>query len=281
MNYIILIYWLLLIGPLAIAQEKELEDFTHEIDFYIDFTVSKSPSLPVNEANQNKFRKKVDDAFIQFILHKNSNQCSKFISSANNPDFKFIRASKKCEITLKTFTTDQKSYSVFSYTSMNKINYFIKDDSTNTIVYDGNSKVSTVDSILAIDGSHIIVIEEIGDYHYGRAVTVLSTLQTPWKPLKAFEGKAFGQVPMEYFTSKYVKRRAQFIFSCNDFPPSYFPKNFNQISFNTSTKTLSYTIYPERNVPKIVSAKWENEHFILDDYSVKNINSDVEDIGPR
>ena len=268
---------LLVFGNLSFGQEKELENFTNEINFYIDFTLGKTPTYPVNESNQNKFRKKVDDVFIAFILQKNSNQCDKFITSRDDKNLKFIRASGKCEIYLSTFITNNKSYSVFSYTSMNKINYFVKDDANNTIVYDGDSKASFVDNIMAIDDSHIILIEITGDHHYSRKALVLSTKKDRWTKLEAFEGKAFGQVPADYFNSKYVKKRAAFNFSCDSFPPMYCPKDFNKIYFDNTTKTLSYKIYSQGKQPQIVSSKWENEMFKIDDYFLRE-NQSYEDI---
>lgn len=271
------LFGFLLIGTLSFAQEKELENFTNEINFYIDFTLGKTPAYPVNESNQNKFRKKVDEVFMEFVLQKNSNQFDKFIISRDDKNLKFIRASGKCEIYLSTFITNNKSYSVFSYTSMNKINYFVKDDTNNTIVYDGDSKSSFVDTIIAIDENHIILIEITGDHHYSRKVMVLSTKKEKWTKLDAFEGKAFGQVPADYFNSKYVKKRAVFNFSCDSFPPMYCPKDFNKITFDNRTKTLSYKIYSEGKLPQIVSSKWENEMFKIDDYFF-NENRSYEDI---
>ncbi|MEC4048416.1 hypothetical protein OX284_003160 [Flavobacterium sp. SUN046] len=264
-----------LISSFSFSQEKEIENFNKEIDFYIDFTLQKFPDLPVNEVNQTKFRKKVDAVFKEFVLQKDSNLYDKLITSRDNPNLKFIRVNKKCEVTVTTFTTNHKSYSVYGYTSMNKINYFVKDNEANTIVYEGDSKSSSLDDIIYIDENHILLVVIVGDYHYGREVMVLSTKKQPWTVLKAFEGKAFGQVPMEYYNSKYVKKRAVFHFSCNDFPPMYCPKDFNKIAYDSNTKTLSYKIYTEGKRPQLVTAKWENELFKIDDYNMRSNSSDV------
>lgn len=263
------------ISSFSFAQEKEMENFDKEIDFYIDFTLQKFPDLPVNEANQTKFRKKVDDVFKEFVLQKDSNLFDKLITSRDNPNLKFIRVNKKCEVTVTTFTTNHKSYIVYGYTSMNKINYFVKDNEANTIVFEGDSKASSLDDIIYIDENHILLVVVVGDYHYGREVMVLSTKKQPWTVLKAFEGKAFGQVSMDYYNSKYVKRRAVFHFSCNDFPPMYCPKDFNKIAYDTNTKTLSYKIYMEGKRPQLITSKWENEVFKIDDYNMSINSSDV------
>ncbi|MBL0336842.1 MAG: hypothetical protein IPP73_16415 [Chitinophagaceae bacterium] len=136
-------------------------------------------------------------------------------------------------------------------------------------MYEGNSNCCYVDHIYAIDSTHFMVIEKDGDMNSSRTAFVLSAKKLPWAKMKAFEGMAFGQVPAGYFTKKYVKKREQFQLDCDMEYTMSAPADINDILFDHRTKTLSYKQYSDNRKFKLITAKWENETFKLDDYSVR------------
>lgn len=256
------------INASSFAQELELENFKNEIQFYIQFINRKFDSLPVNQSNQVKLRKQVDDVFKKFVLHPNSNEYDKLIVSKGDERKKFVRLDGWGEVILKTFPANNKTYVVYSYTSRDKKNYFIKENESNRIVYEGNSTIPYIDNLYFLDSTHMLLIEENGDMHSSRSAMVLSTKKVPWIKVKAFEGNAFGQVPGEYSNKKFVKRRFTFELECDMEVKMLAPQDANAIHFDPRTKILSYKQYTDSRNFKLITAKWENEVFIIDDYDV-------------
>ena len=251
------------------SQEQEFENFKKEFNFYIDFTIGKFDSLPVNQANQTKFTKKVDEAFKQFVLHPKSHEYEKLVIAKGVENTKLIRLDGRGEITITTFNTNNKTYIVYGYTSQPKKNYVIKDVENNKIVYEGNTNNYVIDGIYAIDATHFLLVQRDGDYHTSRsAVVLLLTEKQTWKQTQSFSGMAFGQVPGDYFNKKFVKKRTYFQLECEiDFTMNK-PSDINKITFDANTKTISYKQYYETKKPVIITAKWENNLFTIDDYNV-------------
>jgi hypothetical protein len=281
MKKFIVLFIIVFLTSNSFSQEKELELFKKDLNFYIDFRLGKIATLPLNESNQIKYRKKVDEAFANFVLHKNSSQYDKLIIAKDDEKKKFLRLDDRISIYLTTFILNNKTYVVYSYTSGDKINFFIKENESNIIVYEGNSKSCFIDDMYLIDDSHILLIEKNGDFNSSRSAMVLSIKKNPWSIIKAFEGNAFGQVPGEYFSKKYVKTRDTFQLDCEMGFTLSAPEDINRISFDTKTKTLSYKQYFENKKFKLITAKWENEKFIIDDYNVNENLSESSTAVPR
>ncbi len=279
---------LILIGVLALfagntkAQEKELESFKQALNFYIDFTLSKFDSLPVNETNQVRFRKNVDEAFSIFVQNQNSHRYEKFVSDRTDEKSKFLRLDGRISLYLSVFLINSKTYHVYSYNSRDKLNYLIKENESNKIVFEGNGTCYLVDQLCRIDEKHMLLIEKTGDFKTSRDARVLSAKHQRWSIMNVFEGKAFGQVPFEYYNKKYVKRRPVLQLECNfDFTISG-PKDINRISFDEKNKTISYKQYGEGGKFTVIAAKWENEIFIIDDYNVnENLAEMNAPVSPR
>lgn len=250
------------------AQEKELEVFKKEINLYIDLLLGRVDSLPLNKANQIKVNKRVDEAFRKFVAHKGSYNYDKYVAAKGDTTTKFIVLDGRVSVNVKTFWVNSKVYAVFSYTSRDKRNYCIKENEGNSIVYEGNGTCCYIDHLYAIDDAHFLLVEEVGDGNTSRDATVLSSVKKTWTQIKAFEGNAFGQVPGEYFTKKFVKKRAKFQLECERDVYFTAPKDANNILFDAKTKTLSYKQYIDNRKFKLVTAKWENGTFIIDDYNV-------------
>lgn len=266
-NIYTLLVALLLTLP-ALSQEKELEQFRLELNTYIDFINGKITSMPLNESNQLKLRKKIDQQFKTFVLHKDSYQYDKLIAPKEEGKEKFIRLDGRVSVYLKAFILNNKTFIVYSYTSRDKMNFYIKDEESNTIVYEGDSKSYLIDNLFWLDDTHVLLIEKNGDRNTSRAAAVLSTQKKPWTITKGFEGNAFGQVPGDYFNKKYVASRELFQLDCEiEFVLSG-QKDINTITYNGSTKTLSYKRYTDNKKFILITSHWENNRFKIDDYNV-------------
>lgn len=250
------------------SQEKELTDFKNVLNLFIDLRLGKIDSLALNEANQVKYSKKADEAFKLFVGHQNSYNYDKYIVARNDASTKFFYADSRIYITLKTFVVNAKTYVVFSYSSQDKKNYFIKELESNSVVYEGNSNCCYIDHLYGIDSTHFLLIEKDGDMNSSRTSIVLAAQKLKWIKIKGFEGLAFGQVATGYFTKKYVKRREAFQLDCDIDITLSAPADINNILYDPATKTLSYKQYSGNKTFKLISAKWENECFKIDDYSV-------------
>lgn len=259
----------ILLTSTAHSQESELNDFGKALNLYVDLLTGKAGSLPLNKANEIKLRKDANEAFKKFVLNKNSNQYDKLTVIRDDEKSRFLRLDGRVSLYTKTFTIDNKTYIVYSFTSRDLKNYCIKDNESNTIVYEANSGVYLIDDLYQIEPGYFLLIEKTGDMNSGRSAYVLTAEKIPWRKFKAFEGKAFGQVPGEYFTKKFVKKREQFQLECEmDFTLSA-PKDINTILFDPSAKVISYKQYEGDRKFKIITAKWENKTFIIDDYNVQ------------
>jgi hypothetical protein len=253
----------------ALSQEKELEQFRQELNTYIDFINGKISSIPLNESNQLMLRKKIDQQFKTFVLHKNSYQYDKWITSKEQSTEKFIRLDGRVSVNLKAFIMNHKTFVVYSYTSRDKMNFYIKDEESNTVVYEGDSKSYLIDNLFWLDDTHVLLIKKNGDRNTSRAAAVLSTQKKPWTMTKGFEGNAFGQVPADYFKKKYVASRELFQLDCEIEFVLTGQKDINTIIYNGATKTLSYKQYTDNKKFNLITARWENNKFKIDDYSVQ------------
>jgi len=256
------------IASASYAQVKEIDDFQKKLNLYIDFNLGKIDSLPINSSNQNKLRSAVDEAFRRFVLDKNSYQYEKLAPAKGDEKTKYFRLDGRISVYAKAFPVNGKTYIVYSYTSRDKMNYVIKENESNTVVYEGNSKSYLIDALYLIDESHFLLIEKNGDRNSSRSAFVLSTKKLPWSKVKAFEGNAFGQVPGQYFVRKYVKKRVELQLSCDTPFGSDLPADANTISFDPATRTISYKQYSDQRKFKLAAAKWNNNLFVIDDYYV-------------
>lgn len=252
----------------SFSQEVELEKFRKELDFFIEYCLGKAPSMSQNEVNHNKLVKKVDDAFALFVTHTESQNTPNFKTSTNNPTIKFSYIDSRIYVCIETFTTKNSSYSVYSYSSGFRKAYFIKNNTTNTLVYRGKIGLLYIDNIYEIDDDHILLVEKDGDRNTSKKVMVFSNIQPTWKLIEAFKGKAFGQVKNDYSAKKFVNKRPFLLLECEFEDLMTAPKEANQIYFDSNTKTISYKIFENSYKFKVISSKWENNMFTIDDYDV-------------
>jgi len=258
----------MLFAAAGYAQVKEMDDFQKKLNFYMDFNRGKIDSLPVNQSNQIKLRSAVDESFKKFVLDRNSYQYEKLAPAKGDETTKYFRLDGRISVYAKAFPINGKTYIVYSYTSMDKRNYVIKENESNTLVYEGSSKSYLVDALYLLDQNSFLLIEKNGDRNSDRSAFVLSNKKSPWSKVKAFEGKAFGQVPGQYMVKKFVKKRAELQLSCDMDFGAGLPADACTISFDPATRTISYKQYSDHRKFKLISAKWTNNVFIIDDYDV-------------
>ncbi|WP_298121534.1 hypothetical protein [Flavobacterium sp.] len=252
----------------SFSQEVELENFRKELDFFIEYCLGKVPSMPQNEANHNKLVKKIDDAFALFITHSESQNSPNFKTALNDSNVKFSNIDSRIYVCIETFTAKNASYTVYSYSSGFRKAYFVKNNNSNTIVYKGKPGMMYIDNIFEIDDKNILLIEKSGDRQTSKKAMVFSSAQPTWKLIEAFKGKAFGQVNADYFNKKFVNKRPFLLLECEFEDLMSAPKEANEIYFDENTKTISYKIFENNYKFKVISSKWDNNMFTIDDYDV-------------
>ena len=91
------------------------------------------------------------ETFKLFVLNKSSNEYDKLITSKNNTHIKFLNLDKRISIYVTTFIVNDRTYIVYSYTSMPMNTYVIRDNEANIIVYESAAYAHFVDNIYLID----------------------------------------------------------------------------------------------------------------------------------
>lgn len=249
------------------AQEAELDKFVKTLNLFLDFTRGKVDSLPLTKkGNYEKMVKAVDQSFEEFVKHNNSGQYEKFRQAQGHSNLRFINAENRVSIYLTSFNIKEKTFEVFGYTCADRRIYMIKDRQSNTVVFAGNNGSYEIDNLDNIDDQHVLIIENNGDRGTSRSAFVLSTVKTPWVKIKAFEGKAFGQVPADYLNKQFVKAREELQLEYERVFGMKVPDDINKIYYDPPTKTISYKEYSDLNNFKTVKAAWINNKFIIDDY---------------
>lgn len=265
MKYLSLLL-LLLVSIGAYAQDSEFTRFADEVKFYNLFIRGKIDSLKVDEANQNKFRPRLDEVFRKFVLYPGSEQYSRFVRSRSDQALKFINGNNMFEVEVDSINDGDKIWLVYGYTFSEKKNYMVKDFSSNKIVWEGNSNTNTVQLIGKLDSVHYVVVEENGDVNAAREAFVVKFLNDKWTRIKGFEGKQLGTYPADLSEMKYVKRRERLQLEYRFDMLMTYSLDVNDMLYNPSTKTLSYRILLENRNTKTVSAQWKNGVFLMDDY---------------
>ncbi len=249
------------------AQEAELEKFVKTLNLFMDLTRGKVDSLPLTKkGNYEKMLKAVDVSFEEFVKNSNSGQLGKFRQAQGNPQLKIINADNRVFIYLTSFNIKEKTFEVFGYTCADRRMYMVKDQLSNIVVFTGNNGSYELDNLAYIDDHHVLLIENNGDRGTSRSAFVLSTVKIPWVKLKAFEGKAFGQVPSDYLNKQFVKAREELQLEYEPVFGMTVPEDINKLYYDPLTKTISYKEYSDIHNFKTVKATWNNNKFRIDDY---------------
>jgi hypothetical protein len=252
----------------SLAQDAEVKALNSAFNLYNAFQNGKVDSLPANEKNYNKVVAHLDNSFKAFISHKKSQDYEKFVLAKGHTNYHFFRLENGTEIGYSSFLVDSVTYVAFGYKILNRPQYFIKRLSDHKIVFDGHAHSSSVDGMYAIEKNRILLVEKDGDYNTSRKASVIATEGKQWKQLKAFKGKAFGQVDADYFNKRFVAARTYFQLECDIDVSMMAPRDANQIMFNEKTQTIGYKLYKNDSQFKKIEAKYEDGFFIIDDYNV-------------
>ncbi|WP_261511417.1 hypothetical protein [Chryseobacterium paludis] len=298
----------LLLGFYSFGQVKELEKFRKEVDFLINYDLGKINSTPKTEANTIKFKQNAEKAFLEFIMHKDSQNLdhlksnsidnkTDYIIGNNNYSFKSLRIdpynkslennvyyqvvlypiydyqlSNFVSFYIQPFTISEKQYIIYYYKLNGEGTYYIKDNAKNKIVFESKALTSNapISKFETIDNTHILLVEDMGDH--GQRAFVVSTENNQWKTMNAFKGRSFKLNSVDYDEKSDGSLRKYLRFANNKRIKANYPsryfKNF-EIGFDTKTQTIFYKKL--NNGPedsKKIESKWENKMFTIDDYYV-------------
>lgn len=249
------------------AQETEMDNFVKTLNLFVDFTRGKVDSLPLTKkGNYEKMVKAVDHSFEAFVKNAQSGNYEKFREANGNPKMKFFRANDWVSVYLTTYNIQEKLFEVFGYTCGDRKIYMIKEKQNNQVVFIGRNGSYELDNLAYIDEQHVLLIENNGDHGSSRSAFVLSTVKIPWAKIKAFEGRAFGQVPADYLNKQFVKSREELQLEYEMVFGMQVPDDINKIYYDPLTKTISYKEYSDLHNFKTVKASWNGNKFIIDDY---------------
>lgn len=269
----LIVVFLVLISSNSFAQKSEFLSFRNEINFYLDFVNHRVDSLKVNEVNQTKYTKCVDDAFLSFAKVANSHLLDTFRLAKDDTTKHFLFMDNRTSFTVKSFYSSFGHLAVYSYTSSARNKYLIKDIVSDKVVLIGSRNIAYVSDVFYLDSTHVMVIEEHGDQHTSRMAMVYSVTTQGWNQLNAFEGFSNEFNKKGESVSLYKKNRPYFQLECSWESSMLLPQDVSKIYYDSSTRILKYKLYDANKLFKWVAAKWENNLFIIDDVNVDEVVS--------
>lgn len=303
MKIVVLIIAFCIFNFNSFAQVNELENFRKELTFFIKYDNGKIDSVPKSEANSVKFKNNMEEAFLQFVLDKDSKNLENLKKNGKNDgkmnywfdnytySFGYMRRdfmdkslennvdyiisfsglydyqlSNFVSIYIQSFTMNKVEYAVYYYKLNGIGKYYIKQIDNNKLVFTSEAFTSNapIINLIEIDENYILIIEDMGED--GQRAMILKSDKKIWKPTEAFQGKALiDKTP----NSKkiFIEKRTYLNLLSNKTINSHLSFGYlkeNGIKFNKELNTISYSI-DENNIISS-TAKWENTMFIIDDY---------------
>ncbi len=287
----------------SFSQVNELENFRNELTFFLNYDNGKVDSINKSEENTVKFKSNMEDAFLQFVLHKESNNLDNlkklgktdgknnywFVnrtysfnnlrremmvkSLENNVDYYIgfsglydYQLSNFVSFYIQPFTINKVEYAVYYYKLNGAGKYFIKQIKNNKLVFlsEGYTSNAPIISLNELDKNHILVIEDMGDN--GQRALVLKTDQKSWEPVEAFKGKLINSKDPKLDKTYLEKRTYLLLVSTRTINShlSYGALKVIGIKFDPELNTISYKT--DQNNSTSNFAKWENSMFVIDDY---------------
>ncbi|HEY8404795.1 MAG TPA: hypothetical protein VIK71_09320 [Flavobacteriales bacterium] len=244
------------------SQQRELEAFKQSIIQYNEYAAGKAEEAGHKTQSAEQYRSNIDKTFRDFILLKNSENYEQFNSFEEGK--KEFYLDEVALIHVKLFELGANPYGVYSFNSFVATDYYIKDLSSNKIVFHNNQRTQYVDSVYKIDKHHILIIEKYDEMNTGRRAFVVKADKKGWQKINAFEGNE-----LIYMDEKrFKKERPYLLVNCSFETNMLAPRNASQISYNEHTQTISYRTFEDSRDPQTVAAKWNGGHFIIDDYDV-------------
>lgn len=292
----------------SFAQVNELENFRKELTAFVNYDNGKTDSLPRSFATAQKLRKNMEDAFLAFVLHKDSkdletlkkaaahggssytfDKYSYFFSEGrrdmynkskeNNINYQITfyglydyKLPNFVSMYIQPFRVGTKDYVIYYYKLSGEGKYYIKDAETNKVIFSKEALTSDA-AILKfekIDDKHSLLLEDMG--YNGQRALVVNTESKPWKMLNAFSGRSLGDAPADYSLKYRPGNHPYLRFAENKSIVSMYGENFlkkYEINFDGATKTISYKQYDkDEKNVKTIQAKWEYNLFKIDDYYI-------------
>ncbi len=253
-----------LVCLVGLSQQKELEAFKQTIIQYNEYGAGKAEEAGHKKQSAEEYRSNIDKAFRNFVLLKNSENYDQLKTFEGG--VKELTLDNKVTVNIKTFTLNSEPFAVYSFDSFIASDYYIKDIAKNKIVYHNNQRVPYVDAIYTIDDKHFLIIEKYGDLNTSRRAFVVKESKKEWTAINAFEGKLL----IYRDEMEFKKERPYLLIECDFETQMNAPRNASAISFDSTTKTISYKTFENERIPKIISAQWKENHFLIDDYDVGN-----------
>lgn len=308
MNFKSLYIATLLLGFYSFGQVKELEKLRTEIEFFINYDQGKVNSTPKSEANTLKFKQNTEKAFLEFIMHKDSqnldhlksnsidNKTSNIIGNHNyffetlriDPYNKSFEKNVYYQIVLypvydyqlsnfvsfyiQPFTVGEIQYVIYYFKINGEGTYYIKDLAKNKIMFESKALTSNaaISKFELIDSNHFLVVEDMG--YNGQRAFVINTENNQWKAINTFKGKSFKLNSVDYESKNDGNPRKYLRFANNrNIQNNYSFRYFKdfEINFDTKTQTISYKKLNDVAAnAKKIESKWENKTFTIDDYYV-------------
>jgi len=268
-----IIAFFLLTSVSSFAQKNEFLNFRKEINFYHEFVNQRIDSLKVNEANQAKYTKRVDDAFSTFAKVANSHVLDTFRLAKDDTTNRFLFMDMRTSVAVKSFFSSFGHLAVYSYSSSSRNKYLIKDILSNKVVVVGSRNIPYVSDVFYLDSTHVMVVEENGDQHTSRMAMIYSISNQGWKQIDAFEGLSNEFNKKGESVKIFKKNRPYFQLECSWESSMLLPLDVSNIYYDPYTKVLKYKLYDANKQFKWITSKWQNNVFKIDDVDVDEVVS--------
>lgn len=299
---------------LSFSQVTELQNFRKAMTLFVQYDQGKIDSIPKSDSNTKRLNRNYERAFLDFVLHKNSNtldtikkysidnKTSHIIgnnnyflsklprnilnrSEENNINFHVsfyglydYQMSNFVSFYIQPFSVHSNNYVVYYVKLNGKGTYHIKEVISNEIVFSSLAQTSNaaIKQIYQIDKNHLLIIEDMGDH--GERALVVNNQNKIWKTVLGFSGNAFVNDPQDYTKKAAVSARTYLRFATSHTMQTLYGESFlkkYEISFDEKSKTISYKKHQQKeSETKVISANWDGKQFRIDDYY---LGSDLDD----
>lgn len=288
----------------SFAQVQELETFRKKLTFFVRYDQGKTDSIPKTEANSARLRKELEESFLQFATHRQSNNLDNLKanskgrsgssyyfdvysysmselrrdysirSKTNNTNYSIgfyglydYGLSNFVAMYIQPFSIKEERFIIYSYSLNGTGLYFIKDSSMNKIIYRGQSATSSapIHVFKEIDGRHYIVVEDLGDN--GRRALVLEKLASGLKAVPSFKGKGFDQGTRNFKQKLFKDKRMYLWLASNRGLSTNYGTRYVVIEFDEKRKMIFYRKYLDESKGdiKLIESSWNGNLFEIDD----------------
>ena len=286
----------------SFAQVEELENFREKLSLFVDYDKGLVDSIPRSDANTTRLKNAARESFRLFVLHKDSKNLDSLKALARNeggsynfdnysylfnelrrvPTIRSLDGTTDYGIVfyglydygmpyfitvyIQPFTVAGEKYVIYYYSTNQKGTYCIKDVLKNKIVYTGAAVTheAPVQKLYRIDSRHLLLVENMADK--GQRALVLNAEKADWHQVEVFKGNSFPDNATDFSKKALKDKRAYLWVASNKMFATEYGTRYLTITFDETSKILSYTQFLAGNATKKIEAKWQNNQFIIDDY---------------